>query len=166
MVSEWGSARSSSDSNGKRPLSDVVGRTPVSGVRSTAMGQKPRETGHLPQRDGQGDGAETPGNGASGNIDQVPGLPLRGERCSRSLFPQTFSNLRCRARRRSGGDDPRPARARVRGGGYITVASRSRGRQASLAKAVFNGVGSGRFVRAWRWRSRRNCAGRSRERHA
>ena len=69
MVTERGKAEERSDYKGKRPLQDVAGEQPASGARSTAMGQKPREMGHLPQREGQGDVPETPGNGASGNID-------------------------------------------------------------------------------------------------
>jgi len=45
LVSAWGSGENPSDSNGKRPLQDVTGGQPMSGARSTAMGQKPRELG-------------------------------------------------------------------------------------------------------------------------
>lgn len=43
------------------------------------MGQKPREMGHLPQREGRGDVPETPGNGATGNIDAGPADDGTGE---------------------------------------------------------------------------------------
>ena len=40
----------------------------MSGSYSTAMFQKPRQMGHLPQREGRGDVPETPRNGAFGNV--------------------------------------------------------------------------------------------------
>ena len=69
MVTERGRPEERSDSKGKPPLQDVAGGQTASGARSTAMGQKHGGLGHLPQRDGRVDGAETPGNGATGNIE-------------------------------------------------------------------------------------------------
>ena len=69
MVTERGRTEERSDSKGKRPLQDVAGEQPASRARSTAMGQERGDMGHLPRRDGRVDVPETPGNGASGNID-------------------------------------------------------------------------------------------------
>lgn len=125
MVSEWGSGENPSDSKGKRPLQDVMGGQSVSGARSTAMGQKPREMGICHSATGGAMFQKPREMGQTGTWAQAARLPLRAMGLALA-HPQPFADPPWRAQRHGGGDHLRPAQARLRGGGCITVASRSR----------------------------------------
>ena len=79
MVTERGMGQDVSGSKGNRPLQDVIARQSASGAYSTPTGQESRDSGHLPQHERRHDGAETPGNGATGNMDAMAASDETGD---------------------------------------------------------------------------------------